>query len=169
MRIQAHRATGAVRQRLLDLGLMPNCLVTVVRSAPLNDPIEVRLDAASVTLRRREAATIEVVLAPPDPASDPAPDPAPDPARAPPAPTPPSAPAARTLNDIRPGGRVRIKAHRARGAVRQRLLDLGLMPNVELIVVRSAPLNDPIEVRLDAATVTLRRREAATIEVYDDA
>jgi len=152
VRIKAHQARGAVRQRLLDLGLMPNVLVTVVRSAPLNDPIEIRLDAASVTLRRREAASIEVVPAPPDPAS-----------------TPQPAPAVRTLNDVRPGGRVRIKAHRASGAVRQRLLDLGLMPNVELTVVRSAPLNDPIEVRLDAASVTLRRREAATIEVYDDA
>jgi len=52
--------SGAVRQRLLDLGLMPNVLVTVVRSAPLNDPIEVKLDASNVSLRRREARTIEV-------------------------------------------------------------------------------------------------------------
>jgi ferrous iron transport protein A len=35
-------------------------LVTVVRSAPLNDPIEVKLDASNVSLRRREARTIEV-------------------------------------------------------------------------------------------------------------
>lgn len=42
------------------------------------------------------------------------------------------------------------------------------MPNVEVILVRSAPLDDPIQLKLDAANVTLRRQEAATIEVFDD-
>jgi ferrous iron transport protein A len=76
----------------------------------------------------------------------------------------PSGPAL-TLNDIRPGGRVRIRRHRSAGAIRQRLMDLGLMPNVVVTVVRSAPLDDPIEVQLEAASVTLRRQEAVTIEV----
>jgi ferrous iron transport protein A len=70
-----------------------------------------------------------------------------------------------TLNDIRPGGRVRIRRHRSTGAVRQRLMDLGLMPNVLVTVLRSAPLNDPIELKLDACNVSLRRQEARTIEV----
>ncbi len=73
--------------------------------------------------------------------------------------------ARRTLNDVRPGGRVRIQCHQSTGAVRQRLMDLGLMPNVVVTVVRSAPLNDPIELKLDASNITLRRREAITIEV----
>ncbi len=71
----------------------------------------------------------------------------------------------KTLNDIAPGGRVRIRRHRSDGAVRQRLLDLGLMPNVVVTVVRSAPLNDPIELKLDASNVSLRRQEARTIEI----
>jgi len=70
-----------------------------------------------------------------------------------------------SLNDIRPGGRVRIRRHLSTGAIRQRLLDLGLMPNVIVTVVRSAPLNDPIELKLDASNVSLRRTEARTIEV----
>jgi ferrous iron transport protein A len=73
-----------------------------------------------------------------------------------------------TLNDIRPGRRVRIRRHRAVGAVRQRLMDLGLMPNAVVTVVRSAPLNDPIELKLEASNISLRRREAVTIEVFDD-
>nr|WP_321445980.1 FeoA family protein [uncultured Cohaesibacter sp.] len=73
-----------------------------------------------------------------------------------------------TLNDTLPGTRVRIRKHNAVGAVRQRLLDLGLMPNSRVEVVRVAPLNDPIELRLDATDITLRRREAATIEVIGD-
>lgn len=79
---------------------------------------------------------------------------------------PPGGP--RTLNDVQPGGRVRIRRHRSGGAVRQRLLDLGLMPNVVITVVRSAPLNDPIELKLDASNVSLRRQEARTIEIDDD-
>ncbi|MBN2886104.1 MAG: FeoA domain-containing protein [Chromatiaceae bacterium] len=75
---------------------------------------------------------------------------------------------ARTLNDVCPGRRARIRRHRARGAVRQRLMDLGLMPDVEIVLVRSAPLNDPIQVKLATADVTLRRREAETIEICDD-
>jgi ferrous iron transport protein A len=74
----------------------------------------------------------------------------------------------RTLNDIRPGRRARIRRHLSGGAVRQRLMDLGLMPNVVVTVVRSAPLNDPIELALDACNITVRRQEAITIEVFDD-
>ena len=74
----------------------------------------------------------------------------------------------RSLNDVRAGQRARIRRHRAAAVVRQRLLDLGLMPNVEVLVVRSAPLDDPIEIKLEAANVSLRRQEAATIEVHDD-
>ena len=73
-----------------------------------------------------------------------------------------------TLNDTSPGARVRIHRHNAVGAVRQRLLDLGLMPNALVEVVRAAPLNDPIELRLEATDITLRRREASTIEVIED-
>ncbi|KAA6184414.1 ferrous iron transport protein A [Thiohalocapsa marina] len=71
----------------------------------------------------------------------------------------------RTLNDIGTGAQVRIRRHHSNGAVRQRLLDLGLMPNVLVTLVRSAPLNDPIQLRLDGSSITLRRREAVTIEV----
>ncbi|MBB4286604.1 Fe2+ transport system protein FeoA [Roseospira goensis] len=45
----------------MDLGLVPNATVEVVRRAPLADPIEVRVADTFVTLRRAEAARIEVV------------------------------------------------------------------------------------------------------------
>ena len=72
-----------------------------------------------------------------------------------------------TLNDILPGNHVVIKQHGASGAVRQRLMDLGLMPQEVVQVVRAAPLNDPIELNLGGTHVTLRRREAATISVQE--
>ena len=74
----------------------------------------------------------------------------------------------KTLNDIPNGQVARIRRLFSSRAVRQRLLDLGLMPDVTVGVVRSAPLNDPIELRLDASSICLRRQEAATVEVYQD-
>jgi len=70
-----------------------------------------------------------------------------------------------SLNDVPPGERCRIVALHGRGPIRHRLMDLGLVPNACLEVVRSAPLDDPVEVRLDDAFVTLRRAEAARIQV----
>lgn len=71
----------------------------------------------------------------------------------------------RSLNDIVPGQACRIFALHGRGAVRQRLMDMGLVPNATLTVVRTAPLDDPIEVRVGATLVSVRRAEAARIEV----
>lgn len=71
----------------------------------------------------------------------------------------------RALSDLDPGERCRIFALHGRGAVRHRLLDLGLVPNAEVEIVRRAPLADPIEVRLGDSFLTLRRNEAARVEV----
>ena len=75
-----------------------------------------------------------------------------------------------TLNDVPNGRRVRIMRHSAKDAIRQRLLDLGLMPGALIHIVRSAPLGDPIELHLDASRISIRLREAAGIEVqYESA
>ncbi len=71
----------------------------------------------------------------------------------------------RSLNDIPPGQTCRIFTLHGRGAIRQRLMDMGLVPNAAITVVRAAPLNDPIEVRVGATLVSVRRAEAARIEV----
>lgn len=42
------------------------------------------------------------------------------------------------------------------------------MPDVVVVMVRSAPLDDPIELKLEGTNITLRRREAATIEIHED-
>jgi Fe2+ transport system protein FeoA len=49
-----------VRQRLLDLGLHPQTDVTMVRAAPLGDPLELRLESSLIALRRAEAALIDI-------------------------------------------------------------------------------------------------------------
>jgi len=47
-------------RRLLEMGLLPGTRVRVVRRAPLGDPIELRLRNYSLSIRREEAALIEV-------------------------------------------------------------------------------------------------------------
>ena len=56
-RLALPRATA---RRLLELGLLPGTRVRVVRHAPLGDPIELRLRDYSLSIRREEAAMIEV-------------------------------------------------------------------------------------------------------------
>ena len=53
-------ATGALGQRLMDLGFYPGARVRVVRNAPLVDPVEIALDGCHVSLRHEEADLVEV-------------------------------------------------------------------------------------------------------------
>jgi ferrous iron transport protein A len=69
------------------------------------------------------------------------------------------------LNDLKPGYQGRIRRHHSAGAIRRRLLDLGLVPDTTVSVVCFAPLNDPILLKLENDQIALRRHEAALIEV----
>lgn len=69
------------------------------------------------------------------------------------------------LTQIPKGKRCRIRKHLAHGAIRQRLMDLGFLPNAEVEMVRCATLGDPLELRIGEYFVTLRKQEAALIEV----
>ena len=51
---------GALRCRLLDMGLIPKTRVTVTKAAPLGDPIELRRRDYTLTLRLADAGQIEV-------------------------------------------------------------------------------------------------------------
>lgn len=69
------------------------------------------------------------------------------------------------LAQIPKGKCCRIRRHLAHGAIRQRLMDLGFVPNAEVEMVRCATLGDPLEMRIGEYFVTLRKQEAALIEV----
>ena len=60
---------GALRQHFLDMGVIPGAEVTVVKYAPMGDPIELRIHGYELTLRLADAEKIEVkpVAAPKDP------------------------------------------------------------------------------------------------------
>jgi ferrous iron transport protein A len=63
-RITSLGSAGAVRRRLMDMGLLVGEQVTVWKVAPLGDPIEVRIRNYSLSLRKSEAAAILVEAAP---------------------------------------------------------------------------------------------------------
>lgn len=58
--ITAVRGAGALRCRLLDMGLIPGTAVTVIKVAPMGDPIEIRLRGYELTLRKEDAARIDI-------------------------------------------------------------------------------------------------------------
>ncbi len=70
-----------------------------------------------------------------------------------------------TLNDLRPGEKARIVKVLAKGTVRRKLMDMGLVPGSEIQVVRTAPLGDPIEFRIKGYSLSMRRQEAVNIVV----
>lgn len=49
------------RRKLLAMGITPGCKVSIVRSAPLGDPLEIKMRGFFLCLRRQEAASIAVV------------------------------------------------------------------------------------------------------------
>ena len=52
--------SGALRCRLLDMGLIPHTRVTLQKIAPLGDPIEIRVRGYELTLRLEDARKIEL-------------------------------------------------------------------------------------------------------------
>jgi ferrous iron transport protein A len=57
-------ATGPVKRRLMDMGILPGQQVRVEKVAPLGDPIDVRVKGYELTLRKDEAERIDVEVAP---------------------------------------------------------------------------------------------------------
>ena len=51
---------GALRCRFLDMGIIPGTAVTVVKVAPMGDPIEIHIRGYELTIRLEDACNIEV-------------------------------------------------------------------------------------------------------------
>ena len=54
------------------------------------------------------------------------------------------------------------------GALRRRLLDMGLTPKTKVMVRKVAPMGDPIELYLRGYVLTIRAEDAAKIEIEED-
>lgn len=73
-----------------------------------------------------------------------------------------------TLDKIKPGETVHIARLDSEGAIRRRLLDLGLTPKTKVMVRKVAPLGDPIQLYLRGYELTIRAEDAQKILVNED-
>lgn len=81
---------------------------------------------------------------------------------------PPPESAVTTLADLRPGSSATIKRIQGDGTLRRRLMDLGLLNGSRVIMERSAPLGDPLEILVKGTHLSLRGEEAAAVQVEID-
>lgn len=72
---------------------------------------------------------------------------------------------AHTLDQLAPGDKARVKRIGGQGAVRRRLMDMGLVGGVEIELVKAAPMGDPLEFRLRGYRLSLRKTEAQIVEI----
>lgn len=70
-----------------------------------------------------------------------------------------------SLADLKPGQEGRVQQIDCRGAIRQRLLDMGILPDTRITVARIAPAGDPIWIKLQGYELALRMSEARSVTV----
>ena len=71
----------------------------------------------------------------------------------------------KTLRDVRIGDTVKVVKLHGEGAVKRRIMDMGLTKGVDVSVRKGAPLGDPIEITVRGYELSLRKADAETIEV----
>ncbi|MBQ8309219.1 MAG: ferrous iron transport protein A [Clostridia bacterium] len=69
------------------------------------------------------------------------------------------------LSQLNVGERGRVVAVHGEGAVRRRLFDMGITPETEVYLRKKAPFGDPIEISVRGYELTLRKAEAAHVEI----
>ena len=71
----------------------------------------------------------------------------------------------KTLKETKIGGTARVVKVHGEGAVRRRIMDMGITRGVEIKITKVAPLGDPLEVTVRGYELSLRKEDAARIEV----
>ena len=70
-----------------------------------------------------------------------------------------------TLKNVKVGKRVRVVKVCGEGAIKRRIMDMGITKGVEIYVRKVAPLGDPIEINVRGYELSLRKADAEMIEV----
>jgi len=70
-----------------------------------------------------------------------------------------------SIADLRPGQSGRVRQIEGQGAIRQRLLDMGLLPDTIIELARVAPAGDPLWIKTQGFELALRRNEASSVLV----
>ncbi|MBQ8394233.1 MAG: ferrous iron transport protein A [Clostridia bacterium] len=69
------------------------------------------------------------------------------------------------LSELKVGEKGTVVAVNGEGAVRRRLFDMGITPGAEVYLRKKAPLGDPIEIAIRGYELTLRKIEAAHVDI----
>ena len=70
-----------------------------------------------------------------------------------------------TLRDVKIGETAKVKKLHGEGAVKRRIMDMGITKGVDVYVRKVAPLGDPVEVTVRNYELSLRKEDAAMVEV----
>ena len=70
-----------------------------------------------------------------------------------------------TLKNAKIGSTVKVKKLTGEGAIKRRIMDMGITKGVEVYVRKVAPLGDPIEVTVRGYELSLRKEDADMIEI----
>lgn len=71
----------------------------------------------------------------------------------------------KTLRGVKVGGTARVVKLHGEGAIKRRIMDMGITKGVEIYVHRVAPLGDPIQVTVRGYELSLRLADAEMVEV----
>ena len=69
------------------------------------------------------------------------------------------------LREVPIGGTVKVKKIHGEGAIKRRIMDMGITKGVEIYVRKVAPLGDPVEITVRGYELSLRKADAENIEV----
>lgn len=70
-----------------------------------------------------------------------------------------------TLKDVKPGKTVKITKISGEGAIKRRIMDMGLTKGTEVFVRKVAPLGDPVEITVRSYELSVRKYDAELVEV----
>lgn len=71
----------------------------------------------------------------------------------------------RTLKDVKIGETVKVVRIHGEGALKRRIMDMGITKGVEIYIRKVAPLGDPVEITVRNYELSLRKADAEMIEV----
>ena len=71
----------------------------------------------------------------------------------------------KTLKDIKIGGTAKVVKLHGEGAIKRRIMDMGITKGIEVTVRKTAPLGDPLELTVRGYELSLRKADAEMIEV----
>lgn len=73
----------------------------------------------------------------------------------------------KTLRDAKIGETVKVKKLTGEGAVKRRIMDMGITRGIEVYVRKVAPLGDPVEVTVRGYELSIRKADAEMIEIEE--